>query len=103
MFETDRARQPGQVVILLSVDVRQVPIHRHGHTWVSFITDLPIIAGITPDSTVCQAPRFVVAPIIRSQAWVAELVEAAGGTFVGLPRVQTTAEEVLRAVPDVLV
>jgi iron complex transport system substrate-binding protein len=29
-------------------------------------------------------------PIIRSQAWVAELVEAAGGEFVGAPGVQTS-------------
>jgi iron complex transport system substrate-binding protein len=42
-------------------------------------------------------------PIIRSQPWVAELVEAAGGEFAGPPGVQTTAEEVLRAAPDVLV
>lgn len=42
-------------------------------------------------------------PIIRSQAWVAELVEAAGGEFVGPPGMQTTAEEVLREAPDVLV
>ena len=42
-------------------------------------------------------------PIIRSQPWVAELVEAAGGEFVGPPGVQTNAEEVLRAAPDVLV
>ena len=42
-------------------------------------------------------------PIIRSQAWVAELVEAAGGEFTGSPGVQTTAGEVLRAAPDVLV
>jgi iron complex transport system substrate-binding protein len=41
--------------------------------------------------------------IIRSQPWVAELVKAAGGEFTGPPGVQTTAEEVLRAAPDVLV
>jgi iron complex transport system substrate-binding protein len=34
---------------------------------------------------------------------VAELVEAAGGEFVGVLGVQTTAEEALRAAPDVLV
>ena len=31
-------------------------------------------------------------PIIRSQPWVAELVEAAGGEFAGAPGMQTTAE-----------
>jgi iron complex transport system substrate-binding protein len=40
-------------------------------------------------------------PIICSQPWVAELVEAAGGEFAGPPGMQTTAEEVLRAAPDV--
>ena len=42
-------------------------------------------------------------PLIASQVWVAELIEAAGGTFVGLPGVQTTAESVAAAEPDVLI
>jgi iron complex transport system substrate-binding protein len=42
-------------------------------------------------------------PIIASQAWVAELVEAAGGQFVGMPGGQTAAEEVQRIVPDVII
>jgi iron complex transport system substrate-binding protein len=42
-------------------------------------------------------------PIIASQRWVAELVEAAGGEFVGIPGVQTTSEAVLAANPDVFV
>ena len=41
-------------------------------------------------------------PIIASQPWVAELVESAGGTFVGDPGKTITAEEVARAAPDVL-
>lgn len=41
-------------------------------------------------------------PQIRSQAWVAELVEAAGGRFVGTPGGHTTAEEVAAADPDVI-
>ena len=41
-------------------------------------------------------------PIIASQPWVAELVECAGGTFVGDPGKSTTAEEVAHAAPDVL-
>jgi iron complex transport system substrate-binding protein len=42
-------------------------------------------------------------PIIASQAWVAELVEAAGGQFVGMPGGQTAAEEVQRIDPDVII
>ena len=42
-------------------------------------------------------------PLLLSQAWVAELVEAAGGRFFGEPGKQTTAEEVRAADPDVIV
>jgi len=41
-------------------------------------------------------------PIIASQPWVAELVEAAGGVFVGKPGQTITAEEVASAGPDVI-
>jgi len=41
-------------------------------------------------------------PLIRSQGWVAELIEAAGGTFVGTPGGHTSAEAVAEADPDVL-
>ena len=41
-------------------------------------------------------------PLIASQAWVAELVEAAGGEFVGTPAKTTTAEEIAAAEPDVV-
>jgi iron complex transport system substrate-binding protein len=41
-------------------------------------------------------------PLIHSQAWVAELVEAAGGRFLGTPGSHTTSEEVAAADPDVL-
>jgi iron complex transport system substrate-binding protein len=40
-------------------------------------------------------------PLIASQAWVAELVEAAGGEFVGTPGKQISAEEVRSTDPDV--
>jgi len=36
-------------------------------------------------------------PLIASQVWVAELVEVAGGSFVGVPGVQTTADSVAAA------
>ncbi len=41
-------------------------------------------------------------PLIHSQHWVAELVEAAGATFLGTPGAHTTPEEVAAADPDVL-
>jgi iron complex transport system substrate-binding protein len=41
-------------------------------------------------------------PLIHSQPWVAELVEAAGGGFLGTPGAHTTSEEVADADPDVL-
>ena len=42
-------------------------------------------------------------PLICSQPWVAELVAAAGGEFVGSPGKQTSAEAVLSDDPDVIV
>jgi iron complex transport system substrate-binding protein len=42
-------------------------------------------------------------PLILSQTWVAELVEAAGGRFFGQPGKQVTEEEVATADPDVIV
>jgi iron complex transport system substrate-binding protein len=41
-------------------------------------------------------------PIIVSQPWVGELVEAANGEFVGQPGQTITAEEVAAAPPDVI-
>jgi iron complex transport system substrate-binding protein len=42
-------------------------------------------------------------PLIISQPWVAELVDAAGGEFVGNPGKQISPDEVKAANPDVLV
>jgi iron complex transport system substrate-binding protein len=42
-------------------------------------------------------------PLIASQPWVAELVEAAGGQCVGTPGAKTSGEEVSAADPDVFV
>jgi iron complex transport system substrate-binding protein len=42
-------------------------------------------------------------PLIASQAWVAELVEAAGGEFVGAPGRQISAEDVALMDPDILI
>jgi len=42
-------------------------------------------------------------PLIHSQPWVAELIEAAGGQFVGAAGKQTTAAEVAAINPDVII
>ena len=42
-------------------------------------------------------------PLIASQAWVAELVEAAGGEFIGKPGAQIEAAAVEAASPEVLI
>ncbi|MGH9579866.1 MAG: ABC transporter substrate-binding protein [Terriglobales bacterium] len=42
-------------------------------------------------------------PLIASQPWVAELVEAAGGEFLGAPGRQTDQESVRRSDPEVIV
>ena len=42
-------------------------------------------------------------PLIASQPWVAELVEAAGGKFAGAPGLQHTFEKIRELDPDVLV
>ncbi len=42
-------------------------------------------------------------PLIRSQRWVAELVEAAGGEFVGEPASQTFSDTVYAEDPDVII
>ena len=42
-------------------------------------------------------------PLIASQAWVAELVAAAGGEFLGEPGRQISAEEVAAMDPDILI
>jgi iron complex transport system substrate-binding protein len=61
-------------------------------------------AGLASDS-----PRPVVyceewgKPLIHSQPWVAELVEAAGGQFLGEAAKQTTAEAIAAADPDVMI
>jgi len=41
-------------------------------------------------------------PLIHSQGWVAELITAAGGTFLGTPGAHTNAETIAAADPDIL-
>ncbi|MFZ0277519.1 MAG: ABC transporter substrate-binding protein [Candidatus Sulfotelmatobacter sp.] len=42
-------------------------------------------------------------PLIASQVWVAELVEAAGGEFLSAPGRQISAQEVARMDPDIVI
>lgn len=42
-------------------------------------------------------------PIIASQPWVAELVEAAGGNFLGTPGRQVSADEISSLNPEVII
>jgi iron complex transport system substrate-binding protein len=42
-------------------------------------------------------------PLIHSQPWVAELVEAAGGRFLGEPGRQTTSEAIAASNPDAMI
>jgi iron complex transport system substrate-binding protein len=42
-------------------------------------------------------------PIIASQPWVAELVHAAGGAFLGTPGARCSSEEVARLDPEVII
>jgi len=42
-------------------------------------------------------------PIIASQPWVAELVHAAGGDFLGTPGRQCSAEDIARLDPEVII
>jgi iron complex transport system substrate-binding protein len=42
-------------------------------------------------------------PLIASGRWVAELVEAAGGTFLGTPGLQVRSEEIARLDPEVII
>jgi iron complex transport system substrate-binding protein len=57
------------------------------------------ISGLPKPSVYCEEWGK---PLIASQPWIAELVEAAGGEFVGEPGKQTTAEAVAAANPDVV-
>jgi iron complex transport system substrate-binding protein len=57
-------------------------------------------AGVTRPLVYCEEWGK---PLILSQTWVAELVEAAGGRFHGQPGKQITEEDVAAAGPDVIV
>jgi iron complex transport system substrate-binding protein len=64
------------------------------------------IAETRAKTAVCKAQRVYCEawgkPLIASQGWVTELVEAAGGVVVGASGEQTTAEAVANAHPEVI-
>lgn len=66
-----------------------------------------VIASASQQSAAVNAPLVYCEewgkPLIHSQHWVAELVEAAGGRFLGEPGTYTTPEAVAEANPDVLI
>jgi iron complex transport system substrate-binding protein len=61
------------------------------------------LAGVSPSGRPLVYCEEWGKPLIHSQAWVAELVEAAGGIFLGAPGKQTTAEEIAKHNPDVII
>jgi iron complex transport system substrate-binding protein len=65
------------------------------------------IAAVRSKSNSVERPRVFCEewgkPLIASQGWVAELVEAAGGEFAWIAGVQTSAEAVRNRDPDILI
>jgi iron complex transport system substrate-binding protein len=65
-----------------------------------------VVADVT--SVTINLPRLTVyceewgKPLIHSQPWIAELISASGGTFVGVPGAQTTPETIAALDPDIL-
>jgi iron complex transport system substrate-binding protein len=66
----------------------------------SEIADVRERAASTPRQTVyCEEWGK---PLIQSQGWVAELIEAAGGEMIGVPGATTTADSIRDADPDIV-
>lgn len=78
---------------------------QRGHTLVARMQEE--IASLRQKANVADKPLVYCEewgkPLILSQGWVAELVDAAGGRFFGEPGKQTREEEVAAADPDVIV
>src|SRR3984885_15289651 len=74
----------------------------------SLITEMQSIIASTRVRSESRAQTPIVyceewgKPMIHSQSWVAELVEVAGGRYLGIPGAHTTPEEIAAADPDVL-
>jgi iron complex transport system substrate-binding protein len=75
----------------------------------SLVAEMQQEIASTSAKTASEGPRPIVyceewgKPLIHSQPWVAELVEAAGGQFLGDAAKQTTAEAVAAADPDAMI
>ncbi len=65
------------------------------------------IEGTRAATAGCARPRVFCEewgkPLIASGMWVAELVEAAGGDFVGTPGRQVTPEEIAQLDPEIII
>jgi iron complex transport system substrate-binding protein len=65
------------------------------------------IEAVRAEASTTNSPRVFCEewgkPIIASQKWVAELIEAAGGQFIGEPGSKPTAQAVLCEDPDVVI
>src|SRR3984885_6434410 len=65
------------------------------------------IEGTRASTAGCLRPRVFCEewgkPLIASGMWVAELVEAAGGDFVGTPGRQVTLEEIAELDPEIII
>jgi iron complex transport system substrate-binding protein len=75
----------------------------------SLVVEMQQEIASTSAKIASEGPRPIVyceewgKPLIHSQPWVAELVEAAGGRFLGDAAKQTTAEAVAAADPDAMI
>ncbi|HEY3990663.1 MAG TPA: ABC transporter substrate-binding protein [Acidobacteriaceae bacterium] len=75
----------------------------------ALVSEMQQEIAATSAKTASDGPRPIVyceewgKPLIHSQPWVAELVDAAGGQFLGDAAKQTTAEAVATADPDAMV
>jgi iron complex transport system substrate-binding protein len=69
-------------------------------------TDI-LVCGATEGREASRKPRVYCEewgkPLIHSQLWVKELVEAAGGEFIGEPGKHTNADTIRAANPDVII
>jgi iron complex transport system substrate-binding protein len=87
---------------LIAAVVHADPEPLVAHMQSTIATTRARIEHITPDARPLVYCEEWGKPLIHSQHWVAELVEAAGGRFLGTPGAHTTAEEIAAADPDVL-
>ncbi len=90
-----------QDILLIARQVDALPLAEQlVRSFQTAVEDVRSATGAKPRQTVyCEEWGK---PLIHSQPWVAELVTAANGSFVGTPGAQTTPEAIAQADPDVL-